>query len=185
MSTHASKSRSIAAFALGVGLVLAVGTKFAPESRDSVSPTPLAQDFVAAQTEDGEPCPGAVKTTEDDIAREGREFWLPSSDSLGPLQSAWMCSGTPTFDYSGITFAYEPGWKVDDAQGRWEAMAKQWGRGTVGTVLDRPAFILPVSELDPRGEVLVLIDGTLIRVLGNGKAPIEDLISAVNSIRIS
>ena len=184
MSNMAGWPRALAAFALGVALMLTVGGRFAPGTRDSATAS-SAQDFIKAQIENGEPCPAAVKTTETEIAREQLHFWLPNSAPIGPLQGVWMCSGTPTFDYGGITFAYEPGWKVSDARERWEAMAKQWGRGTVGTVLDRPAFILPASELDSRGEVLVLVDDTLIRVLGDGKTPIEDLISAVNSIKLS
>lgn len=73
---------------------------------------------------------------------------------------------------------------MEDAAKRWAAMAEQWGRGSVETVLDRPAFVLPASELDPRGEVLVLVNGTLIRVLGDGKTSIEDLKAAANSIRL-
>lgn len=143
-----------------------------------------AGDFTPALIREGEPCPSAVRTTTDEISKMGLDYWLPHSDDVPPLDGTWMCTGTPTFDYGGITFAYEPGWRVEDPAASWAAMAEQWGRVGVETVLDRPAFVMAPSEAAARGEVLVLVDGTLIRVIGTEKTSIETLVAAVNSIRL-
>lgn len=181
-------ARGILAVLLGMALMLVVAQALRLETGQAAQQPVRADghsDFIAADIESGEPCPSAVKTSLDEVSRlVSTPAWLPNSDVIPPLAGIWMCSGTPTFDYAGITFAYEPGWQVEDAAKRWEAMAQQWGRGSVETVLDRPAFVLPASELDPRGEVLVLVGSTLIRVLGDGKTSIDDLKAAVNTIRL-
>lgn len=181
-------TRSIVALLLGAALVfLALLVRQVDDGQAaSQAPTfPSNPDFISAEVEPGEPCPGAVESSADEVSQlEGKPVWLPDSESVPPLVGVWMCTGTPTFDYSGVTFAYESGWRVEDPAKRWQAMAEQWGRGTVETVLERPAFVLPVTELDPRGEVLILVDGTLIRILGDGKTSIEDLKAAANTIRL-
>lgn len=187
-AVRVTAARYTMAALLGMALVLVGAYALRLDSGQASSQAPTGvekSDFVTAEIEPGEPCSSAVKSSAEEASQlEGTPVWLPDSTAVPPLEGVWICSGTPTFDYSGVTFAYEPGWKVENPAKRWATMAEQWGRGSVEMVLDRPAFVLPVSELDPRGEVLVLVDGTLIRVLGNGKTSIEDLKSAANSIRL-
>jgi hypothetical protein len=169
---------------LGFVLVLTLWLVFGHSHSPVATESPQASDFISLPIKPGTPCPDAYKMTVAEAqAVEEARVWLPASPRLPEMTGAWMCFGTPTFDYGGITFAYEPGWKLDDPTSTWREMAEQWGRGSVGTVLGRPAFVLPPSDDAPRGEILVVVDDTLIRVGGDGKTSIGDLESAVETIK--
>lgn len=87
---------------------------------------------------------------------------------------------------SGVTIAFEPGWSLANPHKRWSDMAAQWGAGRVETVLGEPAFVLPRSEkMGPLGEVLVVIDHTLIRVHGDGTIPVSELVDMVDTIDVA
>jgi len=115
---------------------------------------------------------------------DGSPAWMPSSTlaSSRTLSQAWLCGSDPVLTFGGIMIDYEPGWDLDDPAARWSAMAKQWGHGYVATILGRPGFVDPVSAKAPRGEVLLVVKGTLIRIAGDGALSTDQLVAVAESL---
>jgi len=109
---------------------------------------------------------------------------MPSSAlaSKSTLTQVWLCGTDPVLSFGGITVDYEPGWDLDDPAARWSTMAKQWGHGRETTILGRPGFVDPVSVRAPRGEVLVVVNNTLIRVAGDGSLSTDQLVEVAESL---
>jgi hypothetical protein len=115
--------------------------------------------------------------------------WMPDAAdaSKDRLTAAALCSGAPTLFFdSGVSVAFEPDWFLADPEQRWTDMAKQWGTGEVITVLGQPAYIAPGAAPGPDGrpisQLLVVLDGTLIRIHGPG-VPVSHLIDVANSMQ--
>ena len=111
---------------------------------------------------------------------------VPSSDlaSNGSVKSAWVCGGADTvLTYPHLTVTFEPGWSNDDQTSNWIALVKAWRTGSVETVHGYPAYVAGVSGVTPRGELLFVVDGTLVRIIGNGKLSAADLVTVGNSLK--
>jgi hypothetical protein len=100
------------------------------------------------------------------------------------LESVWVCGGSNTvLTYPHLTVTFEPGWSQQDQTSNWQAMVRDWGVGTVETVDGYPAYVAGASKITPRGELLFVVDGTLVRIIGNGELTADDLMTVGNSLR--
>jgi hypothetical protein len=197
-----SRSRKMMAFAAGLVAAVAVATgvnatglfgRGANDEGGAASPR-LFPDFISGRVEPGEPCPDATRLgAPTDLVRAGAgPIWMPSHAlaSSETLTGSWTCGDTPALVFeAGVTMEFDDGWDIADPLKRWAEMAQQWGRGHVEEVLGRPAFVQPAGEKDPfggvyRGEVLVIVGTTLIRVHGNGEIPAERLADIINTIDV-
>lgn len=152
-----------------------------------------AGDFTPSPIKPGEPCPDAKRLELTElVASASGPIWMPSHPvaSARTLAGTWSCGGTPMLVFeSGVTIEFDHGWEVPDPLQRWSEMAQQWGRGHVDEVLGRPAFVQPAGATDPvgkvyRGEVVVIVGTTLIRVFGNGEIAGGELVEMVNTIDV-
>lgn len=154
-------------------------------------------DFVSASIDKGDKCAGQVDV--DGIgalaSMSSARVWMPSSKdaSMESIDAMVMCGSSPTLYFtSGISVAFESGWKLDDPKQRWVDMADQWG-GTTSTLLGEPAYVIDLGDksddpsvtqvegAEPTSEVLVVVDDTLIRVIGPSIAA-DRLVAVVASI---
>lgn len=111
---------------------------------------------------------------------------VPSSDlaSNQNLVSVWVCGGSDTvLTYPRLTVTFETNWSKDDQTSTWHALVKAWGTGSVQTVDGYPAYVAGPSTATPRGELLFVVDGTLVRIIGNGELGASDLTTVGNSLR--
>ena len=112
----------------------------------------------------------------------------PSSELASPanLESATLCGHSDTvLTYPHLTVTYEIGWSKDDQTAKWQAMVKDWGTGVEETVDGYPAYVAGVTEAAPRGELLFVVNGTLVRIIGDGTLSGDDLASVGNSIKLT
>jgi hypothetical protein len=138
-------------------------------------------------TKRGEPCPDARRYSLEDLAaRADAPIWLPDTQvaSRATLTGAWTCAGgdTPILSFGQLIVSYEPGWSDVDVEEKWTELVKELGEGSVQTIQSRPALVQPVTQASPRGQVLLVVDGVLIRVLGDGSLPVEQLVDVARSI---
>jgi hypothetical protein len=111
---------------------------------------------------------------------------VPSSPlaSQQNLESVWVCGGASTvLTYPRLTVTFEPGWSRTDQSPNWQALVNDWGTGSVETVDGAPAFVADVSIATPRGELLFVVDGTLVRIIGDGDLTAADLTVVGNSLQ--
>lgn len=192
--------------AAGVGAALALLTAFAivgvgGRHDDASEPgsSSVSHDFTAAGIEKGDICPGQVSAdgvTELATMSDGH-VWMPTAKaaSQDTLTSTLMCSGSPTlFFANGVSVTFESGWDLDDPKQRWTDMAHQWG-GSVQSILDQPGYVFDLDDKSddpgvsqvpgatPTSEVLVVVDGTLVRLLGPEVAASE-LVGIADSIKV-
>lgn len=112
---------------------------------------------------------------------------VPNSSLASPdnLQSVWLCGDSDTvLVYPKLTVTFETGWSKADETSKWQAMVKDWGTGSEETVNGYPAYVAGVSPTTPRGELLYVVNGTLVRIIGDGSLSGEDLVLVGNSIRV-
>jgi hypothetical protein len=155
-------------------------------------------DFQAAQPGDGDFCPGQTSFPTLDllVAASPATMWMPDARAASPsdLEATAICSGAPTLVFkSGVSVAFEPGWQLEDPKQRWTDMATQWG-GEVQTILGQPAYVFglgdksddpsvePVPGATPTSEVLIVLDETLVRILGP-EVPSSDLVDVAASLQ--
>ncbi len=193
----AGAATAVATLAVLVGTGVLSGSQppTSADPRSSLGRT--ATDFQSANLEEGELCSGqeTFKTLKELAATAATPIWMPNTDeaSVSTLVASVLCGETPTLRFdSGITVAYEPGWRLENPQKRWNEMAKEWG-GKVQAILGQPAYIFdlngisndpdvqPVSGATPTSEVLVVLDDTLVRVIGP-KIEAKRLIELTESI---
>lgn len=154
-------------------------------------------DVQTAHVGDGDFCPGQVSfaTLDRLVAASPTSIWMPDAEaaSRSELEATATCSGTPTLVFaSGVSIAGEPGWHLDDPEQHWTDTATQWG-GDLRTILDRPAYVFdlddtsddpsvePVPGATPTSEVLLVLDGTLVRLLGPN-LPADELVEVAASL---
>lgn len=168
------------------------GPKVASGDAHVTSGSHVQPDFIQNPVKPGEPCPYAKQWSLTDLAAQADvPIWLPNDKaaSVQTLTGAWTCmdGGMPLLAFSsGVQVWYEGGWgDVSDPQKQWEAMVSDTGLGQVETVLDRPALVQPAAKDSPKGEVLVIVDGVLIRVIADASVPTDQLVNVANSINIA
>lgn len=162
---------------LGGGTANQSGTVSAGQPFDAVLPT----------VKPGQPCASAERVTgASELAKETHvPVWVPDAPAAprGGQTGWWLCGEIPALTYRSVTVYYEPGWSDVDAQAKWDDWLAEVGEGaSVETILGRPALVLSPTETTPRGEVLLIVDDTLIKVLGDGTVPGPDLADVVRSI---
>ena len=142
----------------------------------------------------GEPCLDAKRQPLQEVAAASKvPIWLPDSQyaSRATLTGAWTCGSPdhPALTYGPIGVFFESGWDNVDPETKWPDHVEASG-GWVETILGRPAAVEPVTndEFDGQrttGQVMVIVDdGILIRVLGDGTVPVEQLVDVAKSINL-
>jgi hypothetical protein len=148
-------------------------------------------DVIQPLIKPGEPCPGAQQYALSELVNVADvPVWMPNSDaaSRSNLTGAWTCqnSSQPLLAFaSGVNVTYEPGWAGVDASKQWQTLIDFYHIGRVETVLGRPALVYDVGKSAPDGQVMVLDDDTLIRVVGNGSVTTSQLVDVANSIDLA
>jgi hypothetical protein len=79
---------------------------------------------------------------------------------------------------------YEPGWTGVDVNEKWGELVDELGEGYVQTIQGQHALVQPDTKASPRGQVLLVVDGVLIRVLGDGSLPVDQLVDVAQSINL-
>ncbi len=113
--------------------------------------------------------------------------WYPHTDvaSRALLEAAWSCAAdVVVLEFrSGVDVYLEPGWgTVPNPGEKWTDMAAEPDGGDVLEVRGAPALVTEPGASHPRGGVLVIDGGTLVRVLGNGNIPAAGLVRVANSM---
>jgi hypothetical protein len=173
---------------LNVAGLLGADPTSTPTPRGSVGLDGKA-DSLLLPTKPGEPCPDAHKFSLGDLAaRADAPIWLPHSDLASPatLTGAWTCAGgdTPVLTFGKLVVTYEPGWTGVDVNEKWGELVDELGEGYVQTIQGQHALVQPVTKASPRGQVLLVVDGVLIRVLGDGSLPVDQLVDVAQSINL-
>jgi hypothetical protein len=131
----------------------------------------------------GEPCPGAVHGDPNSLATE-IPIWLPAGDGERKVTDAWTCADTPVVVFGDIQISYEAGWADVDVEKKWAALAADYG-GDVTTVLGRPGLVQSAEQTKgTNNQVLVVVDGTLVRVLSKSDVPINELLRLADSLDV-
>lgn len=149
---------------------------------------PQGSEFVMPSIPPGQPCAYAHGVTLAQLPTlVASPVWMPDTAdaSVSNLAGAWVCTGDGALTFAnGVTVTYESGWSgVPDPAAKWAEIVAQRKAGSVGTVLGQSALLGPPGSAYPFGEVLVVVDGdTLMRLWGNGKLPLTQLIDIANSI---
>lgn len=146
-------------------------------------------DFILPSPKPGEPCFDAQRFSLPELAVKAEApIWLPNSPeaSLNSLTGAWTCEGDmPLLTFNDISISYEEGWSGIDPERKWTGFVEYYGEGHVETILGIPSLVQPKSANVTNPEVLIIVDDTLIRLHGGPDVPVEQLISAANSIDLT
>lgn len=139
-------------------------------------------DFIPLDVKPGEPCAFAQRGSLEEVASRAEvPIWLPNRFSTG----AWTCGAdAPVVTFGSIRVFYEPGWSDVDVSDKWTDLANDYG-GYVDTILDRPAFVQPITADSTNSQVMVVNGDVLIRVLGDETVPIEALVGLASSINLT
>lgn len=150
---------------------------------------PAVPDSITFPVKPGEPCYQAHKRSLTEVVGESDvPVWMPHASvaSVQNFTGAWTCLGgnTPFLTFGAVTVSYESGWERVDVEAKWHQTVREEGGGRVLTILGRPGLVLPAPDASPKGMVLVVVDGVLIRVLGDGSVPAEQLVEVADSIEL-
>ncbi len=204
-ATSARRRRGhLTAFGLGITVAAAsiavlnvTGVLDGAGRTTALSNTPVAiapgsdkgEEFISLPVTPGEPCFGAQRFSLPELAlRADAPIWLPNAQdaSITTLTGAWTCGGnTPLLTFGDITISYENGWDGVDSEKKWTGFVEYYGEGRVETILGIPALVQPKSENVTNPEVLVIVDGTLIRLRGSLHVSVEQLVNVANSIDLT
>lgn len=119
------------------------------------------------------------------VARESNvPVWLP--DKAANVTDAWTCGpgGVPWVQFGNIEIMYEPGWDDVNVEEKWAALANDPG-DYVTSIREHPALVSPAGEPTPfgnYGQVMLVVDGTLIRVRAPSDVPIQRLVGLARSL---
>ena len=78
---------------------------------------------------------------------------------------------------------YESGWSGVDVEQKWADLIRDYG-GNVEIIAGRPALVQPTTGDTTKSQVMVVVDDTLVRVLGPEGAPAEPLVKIATSLEI-
>ena len=144
----------------------------------------------------GQPCSVSGDRTSLDAAAAGTGYQLlaphdPIADTASPdsLIGVWRCAGdgVEMAFASGITVVQEANTITDPATA-WQRLAREDSADTsVGTVQGQPAALIDPAKStgNALGSVTVVIDGTIVWVIGDGHIPISDLMRVAESLQPS
>jgi hypothetical protein len=129
----------------------------------------------------GTPCPMAVHGDPMKVALASRApVYLPS-DGAAQVTAAWRCGSTPVFMFDDVQLSFESGWDNVKIPEKFEDLARDYG-GSVETIQGLPAWVAPSSASASNDEVLIVKDGSAIKLLAQGDVPVEDLIEVANRL---
>ncbi len=138
----------------------------------------------------GEPCPAAREHSLTDLASFAEApMWMPDAPiaSRERLTGAWTCAGgnTPVLTFGPVKVSFESGWANPNPRPYYEKLIETFGAGQIDQALGLPALVIPPSSEGTLGGVMVIVGDTLIRVVGDGTVPADQLLSIVQSIDLS
>lgn len=132
-------------------------------------------------SEPGTPCEGAKAVASADEMSTEQTFFLSRE---GKFDRAWLCGAQPFFMYGNVQVTFQDGIDPAKAEETWRATVEQWG-GRVIEIQGRPAYI---DDPDPKGpeyaELLLEVDGQLVKLLGNRDADAEQLRQVAESLAL-
>lgn len=138
-------------------------------------------DGVGRPKEPGEPCHGAEPATLPRSDTDRAHVLVPHTTVANQdnLVSVWTCGfDIPALHYPGVDIYFEDGYSVPPDE--WKRAVDEWGDSYVVSVGDVPTLVShPVDGT--LGEVMYIRDGHLMRVLGDGSVPADQLLEVVTS----
>jgi hypothetical protein len=139
-------------------------------------------DFVRPSLAPGQPCLNAEPVSLAQVATSSSaSVWLPNTTEANRklLTGTWTCGDIPVLMFGDISLSFEPAGTITPTK-LWTDLAKAHN-GRIEPVLGQPGYVEPASG-DARAEVLVVVDGTLIRAIGAADTTAEELKAIVSSI---
>lgn len=100
-----------------------------------------------------------------------------------PVTRTWMCGGTPVVMYGPIQVTYETGWDDLDVAAKFRALAEDLG-GEVVTIQGRSAYVHPATPEGPRSGVMLVVDGTLVRMLAEKDVSTNALVALAKTLKL-
>lgn len=128
----------------------------------------------------GQPCDGATvfKTLEELDAATETPMYAPVGTTPSKV---WSCGGDPYLGYGSLEVNFHPGWDDINPDTKWAGMVKQSG-GRVETILGRPAWVRPADRQGTWPVVEVIVNGTLVTVLGAPGVSTQEVVALAKSI---
>ncbi len=131
----------------------------------------------------GEPCFDA-KPLPDDIEKIAEivnvPVWGPTNQII---TDAWRCGGTPVLMFDHIQVSYEDGWNAVDVEDKWEALIADYG-GHIESLAGHQALVESSGDTGANNQVLIVHEGTLVRLLATPAVPITDLTALADSLKL-
>lgn len=130
----------------------------------------------------GTPCPMAVHDDPITLAAvsDSPVYWPTSGADR--ITQAWRCGvDSAVFMFDDIQLSFESGWENVQVPQKFEDLANDYG-GSVETVQGLSAWVVPAS---PNSGVLMVKDGTAIRISATGDVPIADLVALAEALDLS
>jgi hypothetical protein len=156
------------------------------EIREEFDNQPI--DGITPPKKPGEPCIYARPVTLPRMAADRAEIRVPDTTVANPdsLVSVWDCSGTPALHYPGVDVYFEDGYPVRSRDEVEQDVADSMRQFEGSSAYVATAFGVPVEVYQPvdgtLGEVLYVVEGGhLMRVLGDGSIPADQLLEVVTS----
>lgn len=129
----------------------------------------------------GEPCANAKPLTLPRTEADTVDIRIPDTTvaNVDNLVGVFSCgSGLPALHYPGVDVYFEDGYDVPTNE--WKRFVDEWGDSYVVSVGDVSTLVShPVDGT--LGEVMYIRDGQLMRVLGDGSVPADQLLEVVTS----
>lgn len=137
----------------------------------------------------GKPCVGAAHgdplVLAVKAAAAGNPTYLPT-DGSRRIGAAWTCWGVPRplFMIDDVQLSFESGWDEPDPQQTLQALADEYG-GEVISLQGRPARISPASATQQHHSVLIINDGTAIRLLAQRSVEFTKVVSLAEELNLT
>lgn len=131
----------------------------------------------------GTPCSMAVHGDPMEIAaaavREAPVYWPRSG--ADQITEAWRCADTPVFMFGEVQVSFEGGWEGVQIRQKFQDLADEYG-GSVETIQGLAAWVVGST---PNDEVLMIKDGSAIRLVAPGDVPIERLVTLADDLDLA
>ena len=175
-----------------VPLLIGLLTGCGPGAQEATQPVPVsaenAQGSGPVQGHNGvdpvpvgTPCSMAVHGDPLEIAatREAPVYWPRSG--ADEITEAWRCADTPVFMFGEVQVSFEGGWEGVQIRQKFQALADAYG-GSVETIQGLAAWVVGST---PNDEVLMIKDGSAIRLVAPGDVPIERLVTLAKALDLA
>ena len=106
--------------------------------------------------------------------------YLPATGAAH-ITEAWRCADTPVFMFGDVQLLFESGWGNVEIQQKFQDLADDYG-GSVETIQGLSAWIAPSA---PDNEVLMVKDGTAVKLLAPGDVPIEQVVALAEALDLA